>query len=52
VRRPVLAALLVLTGALGVTACADDGREMKPPTFPPPTPTTSTTVAAELSVGS
>jgi hypothetical protein len=51
VRRRVLAALL-LAGAFGLAACADDGREMKPPTFPPPTPTTSTTAPAPLSVGS
>ena len=50
-RRQALA-LLVLAGAIGLTACADDGREMKPPTFPAPTPTTSTTVPASLSVGS
>jgi hypothetical protein len=50
VTRRVLAVLLA--GALGLAACADDGREMKPPTFPAPTPTTSTTVAAPLSVGS
>jgi hypothetical protein len=50
VRRRALTALVVLIGTLA--ACADDGREMKPPTFPAPTPTTSTTTVAPLSVGS
>ncbi len=39
-------ALLVLSG------CRDDGRDMQTPRFPPPTPTTSTTVVSTTALPS
>ena len=37
-------ATIAVLGALGLGACRSDGRDMQTPRFPPPAPTTSTTL--------
>ncbi len=47
-RRLIVVATLA---ALALTACRNDGRDMRDPVFPAPTPTTTSTTVAALPTG-